>query len=64
MKSMTPQDHYNEAERLLDGPEPGISDYDEARRDNLAEALVHATLAVAGFTRENRPSRVPMGFPG
>lgn len=39
--------HIKEAERLLDGPEPGIEDYEELRRENLAAALVHATLALA-----------------
>jgi hypothetical protein len=49
---MTGPQHYAEAERLIDGPEPGISDYEEMRRDNLSEALIHATLALAAATIE------------
>jgi hypothetical protein len=43
----TAKEHIAEALRLLDGPTPGIEDYDLLRADNLAAAQVHATLAVA-----------------
>lgn len=46
--------HYAEAERLLDGPDVSCEDYDELRRDNLAAAQVHATLALAAAMVEGR----------
>jgi hypothetical protein len=67
---MTPDEHYDEAERLLDGPDPSVPDYDAARQDNLAEAQIHATLALAGFTRDaasgngRRRREVPRDRPG
>jgi len=45
---MTGPENYAQAQQLLDGPinvEP--DEYDELRRDNLAAAQVHATLALA-----------------
>ena len=48
--------HYAEAERLLDGPiNVAPSEYDELRRDNLAAARVHATLALAAATLDVPP---------
>lgn len=50
---MTGAEHYEEAERLLAGPNPeayplGFSgDFERDRADNLAAAQVHATLASA-----------------
>lgn len=44
---MTRDEHIAEAERLLDGPHEDMSDWDDARRDNLATAAVHAALAQA-----------------
>jgi exonuclease I len=52
---MTPQEHYDRAEKILAG---SWSDHD------IAVAQVHATLALAGFTKENQPRRLPPGFPG
>ena len=51
---MSGPDHYREAERLLDGP--NFDAYDDMetwrqdRADSLAEAQVHATLALAAAT--------------
>jgi hypothetical protein len=50
---MTGPEHYAEAARLLDGPEPtfdSIAEYDAASADNLAAAMVHATLALVAAT--------------
>ena len=42
---MTPQEHYDKAERTLDASW-GVAD--------ISVAQVHATLALAGFTRDTR----------
>jgi hypothetical protein len=47
---MSPQEHYDEAERLLRAP------YADA--DTHRAAQVHATLALAGFTRDYAPGRL------
>ena len=50
---MTPQEHYERAEWLLEQLEAANSDADPAIHTALCtEAQVHATLALAGFTRD------------
>lgn len=48
---MTPQEHYDEAERLLLAANT-LTESDTRLPLCFAEAQVHATLALAGFTRD------------
>ncbi len=56
---MTGDEHYREAERLLDGPDEGLDDWETLRADNLAAAQVHATLALAAATLDAAFTRTP-----
>ena len=55
---MTGPEHFAEAERLLDGPDPsaydfqgsGRDEFERDRADNVACAQVHATLALVAAT--------------
>jgi hypothetical protein len=51
---MSPQEHYDEAEQIVEER----ADTPEEWNSNLALAQVHATLALAGFTRD-APSDYP-----
>lgn len=56
---MNGPEHYAEAERLLDGPiNVQHDEYDDLRRDNLAAAQVHATLALVAAVRDGDPKRI------
>jgi hypothetical protein len=46
----TAEEHYIEAERLLDKAEYQVPDDEPAQLATVARAQVHATLALAGWT--------------
>jgi hypothetical protein len=59
---MTPQEHYEEAEEMLG--RAFASTNDDAFRAFSTRAQVHATLALAGFTRDATIARRGVGGPG
>ena len=59
---MTSQEHYEEAEEMLDRAFGATND--DAFRTFATRAQVHATLALAGFTRDATIARRGVGGPG